>query len=276
MKSEWTIGRLLLYLLIGAVIFVSLFPLFWMVVSSFKIERDVLAVPLKIFPTQWVTENYQSLFKDTNYPYWRTFFSTLIVAIVGSLGSMTVNTMAAYAFARLQFRGKRALWATIISTMYIPGITILLTSFILVNRLGMLDTYAVLIIPGLAGGYTVFFFRQFFLGMPMAIEESAMIDGATRFRIFWQFFIPMAISPLIIMGVGSFLGYWNSFVWPTMTLTDPNKTQMMQVIRSYRSVYANKQGVILAASTLAAIPPLALFFIFQRHIVKGIVLSGLK
>lgn len=276
MKSEWTIGRLLLYLLIGAVIFVSLFPLFWMVVSSFKIEREVLAVPLKILPTQWVTENYLSLFQDTNYPYWRTFFSTLIVAIVGAFGSMLVNTMAAYAFARLQFRGKRALWATIISTMYIPGITILLTSFILVNRLGMLDTYAVLIIPGLAGGYTVFFFRQFFLGMPMAIEESAMIDGATRFRIFWQFFIPMAISPLIIMGVGSFLGYWNSFVWPTMTLTDPNKTQMMQVIRSYRSVYANKQGVILAASTLAAIPPLAIFFIFQRHIVKGIVLSGLK
>lgn len=276
MKRKWPIGRVLLYLLVAVVIFVSLFPLFWMVVSSFKVEREVMAVPLKIFPTKWVTESYQSLFEDTNYPYWRTFFSTLIVSIVGALGSLTVNTMAAYAFARLQFTGKRLLWSTIISTMYIPGITILLTSFILVNRLGMLDTYAVLIIPGLAGGYSVFFFRQFFLGMPMAIEESAMIDGATRFRIFWQFFIPMAVSPLIIMGVGAFLGYWNSFVWPTMTLTDPNKTQMMQVIRSYRSVYANKQGVIMAASTLAAIPPLAIFFIFQRHIVKGIILSGLK
>jgi multiple sugar transport system permease protein len=184
--------------------------------------------------------------------------------------------MAAYAFARLEFAFKKTIWRIIIATMYIPGMTILITSFILVTRMKILDTYTVLIIPGVAGAYNIFFFRQFFLNMPMALEESALIDGASRFRIFTSIFLPNSKSPLVIVGIGAFTGYWNSFLWPTLTVTNNKLYQVMQVVRAFRTQYSSRFGAVMAASFLAALVPIGLFLIFQKHIVKGIVLSGIK
>ncbi|NLM86257.1 MAG: carbohydrate ABC transporter permease [Clostridiales bacterium] len=256
---------------------ISLFPLVWMIISSFKEAKEVLkANPLRFFPTVWVTENYVKLFDDTTYPFLQAMWSTALVAVSAALLSVTINSMAGYAYARLNFRGKTLLWRLSIFTMYIPGITILVTSFVVVNRMGLLDTYWVLILPGLASAYSIFFFRQFFLNMPMATEEAALIDGASRFRIFWSIFIPNAKSPFVIMGTGAFLGYWNSFLWPAMTVTNTQYLQVMQVIRSYNNMYSNAYGVVLAGSALAALPPIIVFLIFQRHIVKGLMISGIK
>lgn len=273
-KKTFTIVCTIIALFAAAV---SLFPLFWMIISTFKNSKEILkANPLRFFPSVWTTENYVKLFEDTTYPFLRSMGSTAFVAITAALLSITINSMAAYAFARLDFRGKTALWRYAIFAMYIPGITILVTSFIVVTQLGMLDSYAVLIFPGLAGAYAIFFFRQFFLAMPMAVEEAALIDGASRFRIFWNIFIPNAKSPYVIMGTGAFLGYWNSFLWPAMTVTSSKYMQVMQVIRSYNNMYANKYGVVLAGSALAALPPIICFLCFQRYIVKGLMISGIK
>ncbi|GHU71336.1 sn-glycerol-3-phosphate transport system permease protein UgpE [Clostridia bacterium] len=256
---------------------ISLFPLFWMIISSFKAGKEVLkANPLQFFPSKWVMENYQSLFKEKSYPFLTAMRSTAFVAITAALMSITVNSCAAYAYARLNFRLKKLLWRLTIFTMYIPGITILITSYVVVNQLGMLDSYYVLILPGIAGAGSIFFFRQFFLNMPMAMEDAALIDGAGRFRIFWSIFIPNAKSPYVIMGTGAFLGYWNSFLWPAMTVTSVKYMQIMQVIRSYNNMYASKYGVVLAGSALAALPPIIMFLIFQRHIVRGLIISGIK
>lgn len=256
---------------------VALFPLFWMIISTFKSSKEILkANPLRFFPSVWTVENYQKLFSDTTYPFLQSLGSTAFVAVTAALLSVTINSMAAYAFARLEFRGKTTLWRIAIFAMYIPGITILVTSFVVVNSLGMLDSYAVLILPGLAGAYAIFFFRQFFLAMPMAVEEAALIDGASRFRIFWNIFIPNAKSPYVIMGTGAFLSYWNSFLWPAMTVTSAKYVQVMQVIRSYNNMYANSYGVVLAGSALAAIPPILCFLCFQKYIVKGLMISGIK
>lgn len=256
---------------------ISLFPLFWMLISSFKEGKEVLrANPLRFFPEVWVTESYTKLFEDTTYPFWQSMRSTAFVAITAALLSVATNSMAAYAYARLDFTFKKVLWRLTILTMYIPGITILVTSFVVANNLGILDTYYVLIFPGLASAYSIFFFRQFFLNMPMATEEAALIDGAGRFRIYWNIFLPNAKSPFVIMGTGAFLGYWNSFLWPAMTVTNRKYLQVMQVIRSFNSIYANNYGVVLAGSLLAALPPIIVFLIFQRHIVKGLMISGIK
>ncbi len=256
---------------------ISLFPLVWMIISSFKEAKEVLkANPLRFFPTVWVRENYVKLFEETTYPFLQAMQSTALVAVSAALLSVTINSMAGYAYARLNFRGKTLLWRLSIFTMYIPGITILVTSFVVVNSMGLLDTYWVLILPGLASAYSIFFFRQFFLNMPMATEEAALIDGATRFRIFLSVFIPNAKSPYVIMGIGAFLGYWNSFLWPAMTVTNTQYLQVMQVIRSYNNMYSNAYGVVLAGSALAALPPIIVFLIFQRHIVKGLMISGIK
>ena len=255
---------------------IALFPLVWMAMAGFKPEREVLSVPLHFVPTRWVFDSFRRLFADTTFPFLLSLRSTFIVSSVATVLALVVNSMAAYAFARLDFRGKRVLWGTTVLCMYIPGITILLTSFILVSRLGMLDTMAVLILPGVANAYSIFFFRQFFLNMPLSLEEAALIDGATRFRIFTRIYLPNALSPLVIIGVGTFLGYWNSFLWPTMTVTKVSNLQVMQVMRSYSSMYSTWWGTVMAGSTLAALPPILLFLVFQRHIVKGIILSGIK
>jgi multiple sugar transport system permease protein len=256
---------------------ISLFPLLWMIISAFKPAKEVLkANPLRFFPSTWDFTNLQKLFEDTSYPFLTAMKSSAFVAVTAALLSVTINSMAAYAYARLEFKFKRFLWRTTIFTMYIPGITILVTSFVVVNSLGMLDSYAVLILPGLAGAYAIFFFRQFFLNMPMATEEAALIDGASRFRIFVSVFIPNAKSPYVIIGTGAFLGYWNSFLWPAMTVTSSQYMQVMQVIRSYNNMYSNNYGVVLAGSAIAALPPILVFLIFQRHIVKGLMISGIK
>ncbi len=256
---------------------ISLFPLFWMMVSAFKSGKEVLkANPLRFFPSVWTMENLQKLFNDTNYPFLQAMKSSAFVAITAALLAITINSMAAYAYARLEFRLKKLFWRITIFTMYIPGITILITSFVVVNSLGMLDSYWVLILPGLASAGSIFFFRQFFLNMPMATEEAALVDGASRFRIFLSIFIPNAKSPYVIIGTGAFLGYWNSFLWPAMTVTSSQYMQVMQVIRSYNNMYSNNYGVVLAGSAIAALPPILVFLLFQRHIVKGLMISGIK
>jgi multiple sugar transport system permease protein len=256
---------------------ISLFPLLWMIVSAFKPAKEVLkANPLRFFPTVWDFTNLQKLFEDTSYPFLQAMKSSSFVALTAALMAVTINSMAAYAYARLDFAFKKLFWRVTIFTMYIPGITILVTSFVVVSSMGMLDSYAVLILPGLASAYSIFFFRQFFLNMPMATEEAALIDGASRFRIFVSVFIPNAKSPYVIIGTGAFLGYWNSFLWPAMTVTSPKFMQVMQVIRSYNNMYSNNYGVVLAGSAIAALPPILVFLLFQRHIVKGLMISGIK
>ena len=255
---------------------VSLFPLVWMALAGFKPEREVLSVPFRLLPSALTLDSFQRLFRDTTFPFLLAMRSTAVVSAAAALLSLAVNSMAGYAFARLDFRGKRVAWVSVIVTMYIPGITILITSFILVRNLGILDTKWVLILPGVANAYSIFFFRQFFLNLPAALEEAALIDGSTRFRIFLRIYLPLSASPLVIIGVGTFLGYWNSFIWPTMTVTDVRHLQVMQVIRSFSSMYSTRYGTVMAGSTLAALPPILLFLIFQRKIVRGIVISGIK
>jgi multiple sugar transport system permease protein len=254
----------------------ALFPLAWMLVAGFKPEREVLSVPFRFLPSAWGVDSFRRLFADTTFPFLSAMRSTFIVSATATLMSLAMNSMAAYAFARLEFRLKRLLWAATVVTMYIPGITILLTSFILVRNLGLLDTMAVLILPGAANAYSIFFFRQFFLNLPLSLEEAALIDGANRFRIFTRIYLPNALSPLVIVGVSTFLGYWNSFIWPTMTVTKISNLQVMQVIRSYSSMYSTRYGTVMAGSSLAALVPIVLFLLFQRRIVKGILLTGIK
>ena len=270
-------GRIPGYIFGGLLVFLALFPFFWMILSSFKLKRDVFAIPLQFFPKSLNPVNYQNIVKDKNYPILNAMRITFAVSAFSAVLAMFVNTMAAYSFARLEFKFKKLIWAICISTMYIPGIAILITSYLVVHAMNILDTFWVLALPGVASGYSIFFFRQFFLNLPNSLEDAALIDGCSRFRIYWNVFIPLSVSPLIVMGAGCFIGYWNSFIWPSMTV--PNNAalmQMMQVVRSYSSFYGADYGSVLAAACVDAIVPVCVFFIFQRWIVQGVVLSGLK
>ena len=155
---------------------------------------------------------------------------------------------------------------------------ILLTSYIVVTRLGMLNTLAVLVLPASASGLHIFFIRQFYLSIPTAIEEAALVDGATRWQIFTKIFLPLSKPVFVVVGVTSFLTFWNSYVWPIMTITEPNSplTLIQPYLATFRSERTIEYGMLLAGSTLAALPVIILFLIFQRHIISGIRISGIK
>ncbi|UXW85705.1 carbohydrate ABC transporter permease [Microbacterium azadirachtae] len=266
------IGKALVGLLF---LLAALFPLAWMVIAGFKAKTEVLSTPFQFFPEVWHWENYAKILADETFL--RTLGWTFLGAILFTLLSLTVNSLAAYAFARLQFRFQRTLWVAVITTMFIPGMTILLTSFIVVTRLAMLDTLAVLVIPGAASAASVFFIRQFYLNIPASLEEAAMLDGCGRFAIFVRIFLPLSKPPFVVMGITAFLTYWNSYVWPIMTITSPEKFVLQQYLAEFRTGRGSSElGLLMAGSVLAAAPVVILFLIFQRQIIGNIKMAGLK
>jgi multiple sugar transport system permease protein len=251
-----------------------LFPLAWMAIAGFKGRQEVLRSPFQFFPDMWRWSNYADIIKDQQFT--RAMLVTFAGALIFTGLSLVVNSMAAYAFARLEFRGKKYWWVYCIMPMFIPSMAILLTSFVVVSKLGMLNTMAVLIIPGVASAAQMFFLRQYYLNFPIAVEEAAMIDGASRWQIFLKVFLPQSAAPFVVVGIGSYLAYWNAYVWPILTITDPDLTQIMQFLGTFRSDRGNDWGLLMAGSTLASLPTIALLLVFQRYIVNGVRISGIK
>jgi multiple sugar transport system permease protein len=252
----------------------ALFPLAWMAMAGFKGKTEVLRSPFQFFPDTWNPANYKEILKDPAFV--RALVVTFVGAVIFTVLSLLVNSLAAYAFARLDFAFKGFWWLFCIIGMFIPMMAILLTSFVVVAKLGMLDTMAVLIIPGVASAAQMFFLRQFYLGYPVAVEEAALIDGASRWQIYLRIFLPQSKAPFVVVGIASFLAYWNSYVWPVLVITNPNLTQIMQYLGTFRSDRGNDWGLLMAGSTLAALPTIILVLIFQRYIVNGVRLAGMK
>ncbi|RAP77537.1 carbohydrate ABC transporter permease [Paenibacillus montanisoli] len=274
MKAKLTIQKTALTAIAAFFTLLALFPLAWVMIAGFKEKTEVLSTPFRFFPKQWLVTNYVDILKDAAFQ--KAMLTTFGGAVLFAVLSLLVNASAAYVFARLEFRFKTVMWLYVIITMFVPGMAILLTSFIVVNKLGMLDTFAVLVLPGVASAGAMFFIRQFYLNIPLALEEAALIDGAGRIRIFTSVFLPMSYPVFVIVGIGSYLGYWNSFVWPTMTITNPDLYQIMQYLATFRSERSTEMGMLMAGSALSALPTIVLFLIFQKYIISGIKISGLK
>jgi multiple sugar transport system permease protein len=266
--------RLIKYILLALISLTVLFPLAWMAIAGFKGKTEVLTSPFQFFPEVWNFQNYADIVQDPEFS--RAMLVTFGGALIFTALSLAVNSMAAYALARLDFAFKRFWWVFCIMPMFIPMMAILLTSFMVVSGLGMLDTLAVLIIPGVASSIHMFFMRQFYLNMPVAVEEAALIDGATRWQIFLKIFVPQSAAVFVVVGIGSYMGYWNAYVWPILTISNPDLTQIMQFLGTFRSTRGNEWGMLMAGSTLAALPTIALVLFFQRYIVDGVRISGIK
>jgi len=255
------------------------FPIIWMIPAAFKTRREIWQLPNTFWPNNFTWDNFSKVLTSSlnGYNFLSSLGYTLLVSVIAVVLSLFVNMLAAYAFATMEFRGKKALWWYFIITMFIPGITILLTSIKVVYFLHMVDTIWVLIIPGVVSAYNIFFFRQFFYGIPVSLEEAATIDGCSRWGIFWRVFFPMSSTPMVIIGVTTFMGYWNSFVWPSLTIVNNTKiAQVMQVIRILNSNYSSNYGIVIAATLMAIAIPILIFAIFQKKIIAGIAISGLK
>jgi len=274
MRTKQAITQTLLIVFGIVIVVVSLFPLVWMMLGSLKTDTEVFAIPFHFFPEAPNLANYAKLLE--NFDFIRSILITFAGAALFTLGTLTVCSLAAYAFARIDFPGKKALWTYFIMTMFIPSIALLIPAYIIIVRLNMLNTLWALILPAMASAPTIFFIRQFYLNIPISLEEAAALDGCSRFKTFLHVFVPMSYPVFVIMGIGAFLGYWNAYVWPVLTISNPALYPVMQQLAFYRSDHIKQYGVILAGSTLSAVPTIVLFLIFQEHIIKGIKIAGLK
>lgn len=269
---------MLLAFLITALI---MFPIIWIIPSAFKGRRELFDLPNHFFPQKPTLDNFKAVFemKLNNYSFIRSMFVTTGVAISATVLALSVNIIAGYSFARIEFRFKKVLWTYFIVTMFVPGITIQLTSIRVVSMLNMINTAWVLILPGISNSYQIFFFRQFYLGLPASIEEAASIDGCTRFQTFLQVALPMSVTPCVVLGVGHFMGAYNSYIWPVLTISDnPALTQVMQIIQLIKSSMVTRHGfgIVIAATLISIIIPIGIFAVFQKKIIAGIAATGLK
>ncbi len=201
--NEGKVFKVIAWILSAVLVIMCAFPLVWMVLSSFKLDREVWAYPITFFPRKWLTNNYVTLFSNKTLDYTKALLNTGFVAVIHTVLTLFIETMAAYAYARLNFPYKKLFWRVTLFTMFIPNIAILLTSFVVVRQMGMLNSLWALIVPSLAGAGGIFFYRQFFLNIPMSMEEAALVDGASRFRIYWEVFLPNARSPMVLLGTAA-------------------------------------------------------------------------
>jgi multiple sugar transport system permease protein len=265
------------YSLLGLLSLVFIAPLVWMLTTSFKSADEATRVPPTLLPEDPTTSAYATLFGgDSQAPVLRWFLNSLVAASGQALLVLAVAAMAAYALARMEFRGKKIIFGLIIATLFVPIFTLLIPNFLLIDRLGLLDTLWALIIPGAASAFGVFFLRQFFLGLPRELEEAALLEGANSWQIFTKVILPLSKPALATLAVISFLTNWNDFLWPVYVMFSPEKFTLPPGLGTLQGAYGINYPVIMAGAALASIPALILFMVSQRYIIEGVSRSGLK
>ena len=250
----------------------TVFPLLWMVSSSLKTRATVNDGSL--VPTELTFDNFVYVF--TEVPFARFLWNSFLISAVITVVALFFHSMAAYALARLRFPGREKLFVAVFSTLLVTPPVVLIPLFLVVQQLGMLDSYAGLIIPAVFNAFGIFLLRQFYLGLPRELEEAAIVDGCGYWRVYWNIVLPLSRPVLSALAIFFFLANWNSFIWPQIVTTDPDLTVVQVGIASFQQQYTSNWNYILAAAAVAALPMLLLFFGFQRQIVESVKTSGLK
>jgi multiple sugar transport system permease protein len=259
-------------LILLTIMFVS--PLLFMLSTSFKTNFEA-AQPTWI-PKNPTAEGYRLLFSTAQAPVLRWFANSLLAALGQAALIVATASMAAYALARMEFRGKRLLTALIIATLFVPPIVLLIPNYVIVSNLGWLDSLPAVIVPGAAGAFGVFFLRQFFVSLPRELEEAAVLDGANRFQIFLRVILPLSKPALATLALLSFLTNWNDFLWPLYVLFSPTRLTLQPGLSTLQSAFTTDYATIMVGGVLASIPVLVLFVIAQRFVIEGVSRTGLK
>lgn len=250
----------------------SLFPVVWMLLTALKPAAEVNAFPPTLLPDEWRWQNIPDAL--TFAPFGRYLFNSLVMSGGIAIIVLFTSALSAYAFARLQFRGRDALFLLYLGTLMIPPQVTLVPEFIIVQALGWVDTYQGLIIPNAFKAFGVFLLRQFFLQIPHELEEAARIDGASRFGCFWRIILPLSGPALATLGVFMFLFQWNNFLWPLIVSNTDATRPVVVGLSVFQDQYFTQWELLMAAATVSTVPVLIVFLVAQRWFVRGIATSG--
>ncbi|MBA3779549.1 MAG: carbohydrate ABC transporter permease [Chloroflexi bacterium] len=262
----------------GLLILFALFfvvPLIWMAVTAFKPINEWLSP--NWIPNQPTLGNFTSVFEDPTLPVARWFINSLFIAAAFTILILVVDSLAAYAYARMEFRGRKLLFGLLLATLVMPGIMFLIPNFITIAMFDWLGTYQGVIAPGLAGVFGVFFLRQFFLSIPRELEEAAYVDGASVWQTFFRIVLPLSGGALATLGVITFLVSWNDFLWPLLIVGSDRQMQTLPVgLATLQGQYTFDYGKLMAGAMVLSVPVLLLYVLGQRYIIRSVATTGLK
>ncbi|MFC7321692.1 carbohydrate ABC transporter permease [Halobacillus campisalis] len=263
---------LVIVLMIVGGIAVSI-PFIWMISSSFKPESEVLAIPPTIFPENPTLDNYINLFTNMNFTVYLR--NTLIIVFFSFIG-LLFNAMAGYGFAKYEFKGREKVFYLVLATMMIPGQVTMIPVYLLLNEMGLTNTMTGIILPGLAVAFSIFLFRQFMTTIPNDLIEAARLDGAGEFYIFFKLVMPIAKPIFAVQGILTFIAGWNSFLWPLIIANDESLYTLSVGLSLLQGQYANNFALQMAGAAFMVVPIIIIFSFFQKYIVEGFTMSGIK
>lgn len=271
--SSVTARRLVIHLvLIGGAVLVVL-PFLWMLTTSLKPPR-LVHLPPHVVPTHFEWQNFAAAWRADNFA--RFYLNSAVMAVGITAGQLLLSSLAGYAFARLRFPGRELLFLGVLATMMIPFYVTLIPSYLIVRWLGWLDTYPALIVPRLVSAFGIFLMRQYYLSIPFELEEVALVDGASRLRIWWSIMLPLSGPALATLGIFAFLFAWNDFLWPLIVTTSPGMRTIQLGLAMFSGRYGTQWTLLMAGSVTATIPALLAFLVGQRWLLRGITTTGLK
>jgi len=271
--SKLRIGHLALHAVLIAGSVVMLLPFIWMLSTSLKEPRQIFTYPPVWIPSPIAWENYPATVSAM--PFGRFYFNSFVVATSVTILQILTSSLAAFAFARLRFRGRNALFLIYLATLMIPFQVTMIPNFILVRFLGWYDSYQALILPTAFSALSTFLLRQYFLGIPMDLDEAARMDGASSWRIWWQIIMPLSGPALAALSIFTFLASWNDFLWPLVITTSLEMRTLPVGISAFQGQYNVQWHLLMAGSVIAMLPVLVIYVIGQKWVVRGITLTGM-
>ncbi|WP_223694923.1 carbohydrate ABC transporter permease [Leifsonia poae] len=259
-------------LLLGGVVMVS--PFLYQVLATFMSNDQITSVPPVLWPTTWNLDNYLGVF--TQIPFLRQLGNTVVITVLTTAATLILCALGGYAFARMRFPGKGALFSIVLSMLMVPGTLLLIPQYQTVEAFGWLDSFAGIVVPGLVNAFGIFMMRQFFLGLPHELEEAARLDGANPFQIFWRIMLPLAKPGLSALGILTVLASWSSLLWPLVVVNTQDMMPLSVGLASFTGEHGSEYPSMLAAALMAMLPIMILFLFMQRRVIEGIAFSGLK
>jgi multiple sugar transport system permease protein len=269
-------GRVLLYALLVSGCLVTLVPFVWMVLGSFKSSREIIRIPPTLWPENPTLASYQTILNDPKLPLGRFYLNSFIVAGSQVLMILFTSSLAGFVFAKYRFFGKSALFGFILATMMIPAQVTMIPGYLMLARLGLIDSLWGLIVPSAVDAFGIFLMKQFIEGLPGELMDAARIDGASEWGIYWRIILAQIGPALATLGILSFMGSWNSYLWPLIVITTHERRTLPILLTWYTSVHGSRTDLEMAAGVLVVLPILFVYTFLQRWIVQGIALTGFK
>jgi len=274
-RRKTILGRIMLWAVSIAIAIYVFVPLYWVFIQSFMLEPDIFRWPPYVVPPRVTLVNYTKIFTMPDTPVMRWFFNSAFVSFSRIGLELTIATLAAYAFARLEFPGRDKIFFGILTTMMIPGQVTLIPTYLLMSRLKWIDTYHALIWPGAASVFPIFMLRQFFQTIPQELEEAAILDGCGRLRVLWKVIVPLSTPAFSALAIFIFMGNWNALFWPLIITNSLEMRTLVPGLTILRGTYSTQRGLVMAAAAFSVVPVMIFYAIFQRRIIEGVAMTGL-